>query len=328
MDPSLDFTISRRIIFNTEVFPTTPATIKYDPENPESPLPRNYETSEIDVPTLIDARPLEIGQDKWAQIYACQMEDPRLEGQADVVLKLYQEQYFPPRYDEEDYSIPNYESELQSRNGATGEMTEELLAWTETWAYARLQSLQGTCIPIFYGTYEFILPDGEVSLGIILSFVRGVDLQAYCHLVSREEKMNNWHNVARDICVAIDKIHKLGVMHGDTRSDNIMISTPSTDDPTTSEPCHPVVTIIDFALSRSLPYRPPHHSPSANEDIFAVSEMILEVCCRTGRVDTHTRIVRRCEFYEEVKRRFPEDAWLQSPEWRDCIDCGGVVPVA
>jgi serine/threonine protein kinase len=112
---------------------------------------------------------------------------------------------------------------------------------TECKAYRRLESLQGHCIPKFYGAITFDkswlgTPQGidtEVR-GILLEFIHGVSLEE----VDSESPITFTHPHLGQAAVHLfEKIVPLGVLHGDVRLANIMVQ----DDGR--------VFLLDFALA-------------------------------------------------------------------------------
>ncbi|KAF9441842.1 hypothetical protein P691DRAFT_739419 [Macrolepiota fuliginosa MF-IS2] len=56
--------------------------------------------------------------------------------------------------------------------------TAEQHARNEDSAYEKLCSIQGSIIPWFYGTHQFILPDGVVLYGLLMEYIEGYSLDS------------------------------------------------------------------------------------------------------------------------------------------------------
>ena len=101
-------------------------------------------------------------------------------------------------------------------------------AWfrTECKAYHQLRTLQGLCIPKFYGATEFDetwqAPPGIVTevRGILLEFIDGLVLEEIDS--STPLAMNNPH-IGQAAVNCLNRIVPLGVLHGDPRLPNIMV---------------------------------------------------------------------------------------------------------
>jgi hypothetical protein len=114
---------------------------------------------------------------------------------------------------------------------------------TEVSAYDRLQALQGSCVPIFYGTVTFdAMSLTEMSPGIILE-VKGIILQFI--------EGKRLDEITIDSLIAIDhpqlsqavvqcfeSIIPLGILHGDVRLANVLIRDSDSQ-----------VFLIDFGLA-------------------------------------------------------------------------------
>jgi serine/threonine protein kinase len=101
--------------------------------------------------------------------------------------------------------------------------------WTTTWhedeciAYYRLRSLQGSCIPKFYGSMEFdesaSMPpfiDLEVH-GILIEFIDGITLEDV------DSKSLKCPHVGEAVILCLEKIFPFGILHGDVRPANVMV---------------------------------------------------------------------------------------------------------
>jgi serine/threonine protein kinase len=103
---------------------------------------------------------------------------------------------------------------------------------TSTWwedeclSYHRLRTLQGVCIPKFYGSTEF---DESVPMprgihpkvrGILLEFIDGTTLE---EVDNQSPLALNHQNIGDAVVNCLERIARLGVMHGDVRLANVII---------------------------------------------------------------------------------------------------------
>ena len=99
---------------------------------------------------------------------------------------------------------------------------------TEVGAYNQLQSLQGICIPKFFGTVTFDpqslsrMPPGVLTEvhGILLQFIDGKRLDE----IDNESTLVRKHkHIGHAAVICFERIHSLGVLHGDVRLGNLMV---------------------------------------------------------------------------------------------------------
>ncbi|TDL14040.1 hypothetical protein BD410DRAFT_291729, partial [Rickenella mellea] len=142
MAPTLE--IVHRVHFDTSEFPSGAPVSHPDQLDARVP-PGTYHVDDSNLPTLKDAKLLtDLENGAWSTVYSATMLQPGVHEPITVAVKLYQEEFFPSRPDVEDRVSPNV---LRH--------TDEVFAWTETWAYRKMQKLQGITIPEFYGAFKF-----------------------------------------------------------------------------------------------------------------------------------------------------------------------------
>jgi len=155
-------------------------------------------------------------------------------------------------FDEDDYKdeVESFGADPDAVNQWIIEMRyrSKTLGWfyTECQAYRRMQSLQGISIPRFYGTTLFDATcemaagtDPEV-LGILLEFIDGMTLE---DVLDTDSCLARHPYVGQAAVDCFDTITRCGVLHGDVRLANIMVSDSGR------------IYLIDFAFAT---FRPPH----------------------------------------------------------------------
>lgn len=99
---------------------------------------------------------------------------------------------------------------------------------TEARAYNQLESLQGICVPKFFGTVTFDrqslsrMPPGILTEvhGILLQFIDGKRLDE----IDTESPLVHKHkHIGQTSVICFERIHSLGVLHGDVRLGNLMV---------------------------------------------------------------------------------------------------------
>jgi tRNA A-37 threonylcarbamoyl transferase component Bud32 len=99
---------------------------------------------------------------------------------------------------------------------------------TEAAAYNQLESLQGLCVPKFFGTVTFDrqslsrMPPGILTevRGVLLQFIDGKPLDE----IDIESPLVHKHkHIGQASVICFERIHSLGVLHGDVRLGNLMI---------------------------------------------------------------------------------------------------------
>ena len=99
---------------------------------------------------------------------------------------------------------------------------------TEVGAYNHLQSRQGICVPKFFGTVTFDrqslsrMPPGVLTevKGILLQFIDGKRLD---ELDNESPLVHKHKHIGQAAVICFERIHSLGVLHGDVRLGNLMV---------------------------------------------------------------------------------------------------------
>ncbi|KAF0717118.1 Aste57867_2481 [Aphanomyces stellatus] len=116
------------------------------------------------------------------------------------------------------------------------EMLDQLQA--ECAAYTVLMSLQGDCIPILVRPAPVMLWEGLLD-GIVLSLVTGRTLEAM-----GDDGIASIPRACRQRSLQdLDKIHKLGVLHGDIADRNLILHEV--------EGCPPRIVFVDFGFAET-----------------------------------------------------------------------------
>jgi tRNA A-37 threonylcarbamoyl transferase component Bud32 len=114
---------------------------------------------------------------------------------------------------------------------------------TEVRAYNQLQCLQGVCIPRFFGSTQF----DETSLaqmppginietpGILIEFIEGITVN---NIEGDSQVAVQYPHIGQAVVDGFEKINQLGVLHGDVRTENVIIRN-----------CDGRAFVLDFALS-------------------------------------------------------------------------------
>lgn len=96
--------------------------------------------------------------------------------------------------------------------------------------------------PNLAGVYDFGRDTETDSFFFTQELVQGVELTAFCKTASREAIVDVFVQLAR----ALDYIHALGLVHGDIKPSNVLVSVPQTEEGV------PHAKLIDFGLARFL----------------------------------------------------------------------------
>jgi len=143
-------------------------------------------------------------------------------------------------------------------SGGTDDQDDELDPWeieeyyrdlarkwfkTEVEAYNQLQPLQGICVPKFYGTIAFDhqslcrMPPGILTEvhGILLQFIDGKRLDEFG---TESPLVPTLKHIGQAAVLCFERIHSLGVLHGDVRLGNLMVRNSDRR-----------VFLVDFALA-------------------------------------------------------------------------------
>ncbi|KAF8598479.1 hypothetical protein BDV93DRAFT_609827 [Ceratobasidium sp. AG-I] len=177
------------------------------------------------------------GPRRWSQVYqvtvdAWDQSVSELQLPAYFVLKLYVASELTSLEDWDPYGLDHHDPGAEEEQR---KMTE-----LETRAYSKLIGCPVT--PKWYGTYQFTLPSGEISVGILLEYFDGEPISQEYVLDKNGETLP----FAERMIVAaeaINQLHSRRVLHGDIREPNILIlSNPQDPFP---------IRFVDFG--RSLP---------------------------------------------------------------------------
>ncbi|TDL14785.1 hypothetical protein BD410DRAFT_873561 [Rickenella mellea] len=293
---ALPVEIVRRVTF-TDIaeFPSGAPIVAEDPLRSRIP-PGKYHLDDSNLPILNNVAPLirYHGNSKsWSRIYKASMLQPRSNQSVDVAVKLYEERFFPLRLVTGSPASPHVLRE-----------TDEVFAWTESWAYSKMQDLQGLIIPKFLGVFKFSNGTGAEIWGIITELVEGLNLRDYCSNRIKELGSGSWHDVARQTASAIHEIRSCGCANLDIRADNIIVSR--------TEPTK--ITIVDFATAR--PSVGPHRALFDNVDEVAFGQMVKNDICR---YEKGPDLIHQWLFVRKMKNKYPRDGWVQSPSWDTII---------
>ncbi|MCJ1472556.1 hypothetical protein MMC13_001205 [Lambiella insularis] len=212
---------------------------------------------------------------------------------------------------------------------------------TETAAYDKLKSLQGTSIPKFYGTYTCDLPTGlgnstrSIRL-ILIEYIQGTVMSSFSESTVCDLSQAARQNIMYKIVDSESRAYAAGVRHFDLHPRNVILEVEFRQD---TGPCigngevnfklaDPTLRLrlIDFANAKLAPF---HYEPEEfvrRQRNRAVSPLLRwHVKMRlhqdfqdAGWVDWDwQKWTKECwgksTFYEPVTRR-AEDEWL-FPEW-------------
>ena len=115
--------------------------------------PQPYTTHDLNPlqNTFTPIRPLRVGMDWWAQVFLGTLRSPDpasgVREKENVVLIVYDMSCFPVQWyipDDEDYNNKDFQRDhtpLEDTSPGSCRMTEELMAWTEAWAYKKMEKL-------------------------------------------------------------------------------------------------------------------------------------------------------------------------------------------
>ncbi|TDL14035.1 hypothetical protein BD410DRAFT_833183 [Rickenella mellea] len=279
MSPTL--AIIRRVKYDISEFPSC-APMDYESE-PRIPSEK-YTAHESDLPILRNvARLIHYNGPSWSRVYKALILMPDSDQLIPVAVKLYQEEFFPS--EDEGAESPNE------------------LAWTESWAYSKMEDLQElTIVPKFYGAFEFSNENGGGILGIITELVRGVNLRDYCRGLGRER---SWYDAIRQTASSIHKILLHGCAGLDIRAANVIVSH--------AEPAK--ITIIDFAFVRPLEGSPSVAKPS---DTVRFGNMVEEIFQR--QIGDSFGLIHKWLFIREMSNEYSGEEWVRSPMWVTLFD--------
>ncbi|KAM0749540.1 hypothetical protein T439DRAFT_381858 [Meredithblackwellia eburnea MCA 4105] len=127
--------------------------------------------------------PIQEEKESTAQVWKCEVVPPvgaLLGSEKTIILKLRQESLFPEPQQHD--SVP----EVDDWNWVPAEYYEA----QESFVYSSLRSLQGRVLPICYGFFNFVLPSGEVSVGVVLEDLTTTSIPLI-NLFQEEKKKKN-----------------------------------------------------------------------------------------------------------------------------------------
>ncbi|KII84179.1 hypothetical protein PLICRDRAFT_32573 [Plicaturopsis crispa FD-325 SS-3] len=127
------------------------------------------------------------------------------------------------------------------------------VAYTEDWMYRRLQSLQGSEIPYYFGIQTVETPCGESAWMLTMEYIQGHTVAQYLDTLHdnsdpdhmpvptdvKPETFDKLKEVFISSLQGVNAIHAQGVLHGDVRPRNMIIST--------AFPAGPLVVYVDLA---------------------------------------------------------------------------------
>lgn len=104
---------------------------------------------------------------------------------------------------------------------------------SEIRAYEHLESLQGKCVPLFYGTTSFSLaptglsdPDFFRVGGILVQRINGFSLDSLLDMTEASPD-TDWQGLIQRVVEVAEKVNKCGVINYDCKPHNMIIQTPS-----------------------------------------------------------------------------------------------------
>ncbi|KAJ3500683.1 hypothetical protein NLJ89_g9684 [Agrocybe chaxingu] len=245
------------------------------------------------------------GPGKWSQVYRGVFDTPSLRS-IDAVLKIYVWDCFPHVQSDEDasyeslplpYSVPD-----SYRN------TEEIMAWTESWAYGKLSHLQGTIIPQFYGAYLVkTSEESKAHFAVAMSFVNGIPFPQRAAALGGEITGNQqWYPLALALFKGVYELEKSGICALDIRDGNVRVVSSLAGE-------YPV--FFDFAFARPISFEDEtldeiHRVKSGRKtDLSGLRKLIRAV---TGYL-TPEEEQRAWAFAHWARKNHGDERWMQ--EW-------------
>ncbi|TDL19042.1 hypothetical protein BD410DRAFT_842443 [Rickenella mellea] len=167
-----------------------------------------------ETPSVIPTASICTGMDRWSQVWLGAMLLSPNTSTTTVAIKIYQQCLFPGE---------------TSQDGAK-------LSKVEAFSYVKMKNLQGREVPWSYGFYnvhrsfkflcylsdktgQFKLPHGEVAIGHVMEYIPAPTCALLLEQISSAEglPLNNsmWESMIKSMAMAICRIHKCHVSHGD-----------------------------------------------------------------------------------------------------------------
>ncbi|KAI0064537.1 hypothetical protein BV25DRAFT_1914250 [Artomyces pyxidatus] len=107
------------------------------------------------------------------------------------------------------------------------------LAETEDIIYRRLQSVQGSTIPYYFGMHDATMPNGEFAYILVIEKIEGVTVQEWRDANLPRTSPNHTalmpflKNLATHLLKSYGALHGLNVIHGDVRASNMILISPT-----------------------------------------------------------------------------------------------------
>jgi len=159
-----------------------------------------------------------------------------------LCLKLFDDRFFP-------METPDKEMiEAGVRWWWTRYRTAEHHVRNEDAAYKKLEFIQGSLIPYFYGSHSFTLPDGHQLYGILMEFVPAESLSTG---VAKALSMPQQEQLVRSTRHAIRALQRADVSQHDWHSGQIMcrVVRRNADDPDAPQAQSVHCVLVDFSAT-------------------------------------------------------------------------------
>ncbi|CAA7268732.1 unnamed protein product [Cyclocybe aegerita] len=230
----------------------------------------------------------------------------------DVVLKIYCSNLFPQ--EDPDTSLAS----LFGREEAPL-YTEDLMSWTEVWAYWKLVCLQGSLVPRLCGAFMVKVPEeGRPAnhFAVVITPVNGTSNITRCRALGGLLNGNRrWYPLARDLFKSVYQFHRLGICNLDLRDENIRVvrSAGNTES----------LVFFDFASARPSSFGSSEQKTDVQDaldrDWWDLYTIIAEICVyRTKDGDIVAADQRRWDFVKWLRKEHHRDEWLVA--WDSRLD--------
>ncbi|KAF8601414.1 hypothetical protein BDV93DRAFT_558494 [Ceratobasidium sp. AG-I] len=155
----------------------------------------------------------------WSQVYRAEVDSwnksaSEFHPPAGFVLKLYVPSELPSHAEWDPY--------CRGHLGSDAEEKQREMITREARAYRALVGCPVT--PKWFGTYQFTLPSGEISVGTLLEYIDGEPLSDE-YILNANGETRPFSERMITAAVALDQLHSYGVGHGDIREPNIIVIT-------------------------------------------------------------------------------------------------------